>query len=680
MLSKSVRIAHVTGPFISDLHRSIQRFMKHRTSEEVAAELLQDNGMLLSRRQFVQGLAMGGAVASFGIASKSVFAAAIQQQQPDILSGTQFNLTIGEQAVNFTGAPRIATTVNGSLPAPILHWKEGDTVTINVHNQLDETSSIHWHGLILPSAMDGVPGIATGFKGIRSGESFTYQFPIVQSGTYWYHSHSGFQEQTGLYGPIIIDPKEPEPFDYDRDYVVMFSDWTDEDPTGVYAKLKKLSHYYNFNERTHADLMRDINEKGLEATWRDRQMWNQMRMSQRDLSDVTGYTYTFLTNGQTPTDGWTGLFKKGEKIRLRFINGSAMTFFDVRIPGLNMTVVSADGQHIEPVSVDEFRIGVAETFDVIVEPSDEQAYTIFAQDIARSGYARGTLTPDLNMRGEIPEMDAVPNLTHDDMGMNHGAHEMSHEMHQMPSGEMMGGMDHSQHQMPAMQGMDHSQHQMPAMQGMDHSQHQMPAMQGMDHSQHQMSAMQHMNHDQQQIPPNPSDFTAVPVKHADTEYGPHVDMRADLPQYRLDDPGVGLRDNGRRVLTYADLRNLRSTYDHREPDREIELHLTGNMGRYMWSINGVKHSDAEPLQWKLGERLRITLVNDTMMNHPMHLHGMWSDLETGDNNYLPRKHTVVVQPGSRISYRVTVDAEGGWAYHCHLLYHMLGMFRTVVVS
>jgi len=244
----------------------------------------------------------------------------------------------------------------------------------------------------------------------------------------------------------------------------------------------------------------------------------------------------------------------------------------------------------------------------------------------------------------------------------------------------MQGMDHSQHQMPAMQGMDHSQHQMPAMQGMDHSQHQMSAMQGMDHSQHQMSAMQHMNHDQQQIPPNPSDFTAVPVKHADTEYGPHVDMRADLPQYRLDDPGVGLRDNGRRVLTYADLRNLRSTYDHREPDREIELHLTGNMGRYMWSINGVKHSDAEPLQWKLGERLRITLVNDTMMNHPMHLHGMWSDLETGDNNYLPRKHTVVVQPGSRISYRVTVDAEGGWAYHCHLLYHMLGMFRTVVVS
>lgn len=645
--------------------------MKQRISE-VAAELLQDNGMLLSRRRFVQGLAMGGAVASFGIASKSVFAAAMQQQQPDVLSGTQFNLTIGEQAVNFTGAPRVATTVNGSLPAPILRWKEGDTVTINVHNRLDEASSIHWHGLILPSAMDGVPGIATGFKGIRSGESFTYQFPIVQSGTYWYHSHSGFQEQTGLYGAIIIDPKEPEPFDYDRDYVVMFSDWTDEDPTGVYAKLKKLSHYYNFNERTHADLVRDINEKGLEATWRDREMWNQMRMSQRDLSDVTGYTYTFLTNGQTPSDGWTGLFKKGEKILLRFINGSAMTFFDVRIPGLKMTVVAADGQYIEPISVDEFRIGVAETFDVIVEPSDEQAYTIFAQDIARSGYARGTLTPDLNMKGEVPELDAVPNLTHDDMGMgmNHGGHDMhdmTHEMHQMPSGEMMQGMDHSQHQMPAMQGMDHGQYQMPAMQSMDHSQHQMPAMQGMNHGQHQ-------------IPPNPSDFTATPVKHADTEYGPHVDMRASSPQYRLDDPGVGLRDNGRRVLTYADLRNLRTTYDHREPDREIELHLTGNMGRYMWSINGVKHSDAEPLRWKLGERLRITLVNDTMMNHPMHLHGMWSDLETGDNNYLPRKHTVVVQPGSRISYRVTVDAEGGWAYHCHLLYHMLGMFRTVVVS
>ncbi|KRT54377.1 copper-resistance protein, CopA family [endosymbiont of Ridgeia piscesae] len=636
------------------------------TSRDTSPSL---EGVCLTRRRFVQGLAMGGAVAGLGLGS-SALAAAMKQQGPQTLRGTDFNLTIGEQAVNFTGAPRIGTTVNGSLPAPILRWREGDTVTMRVTNLLRETSSIHWHGIILPSAMDGVPGIATGFNGIKPGETFTYQFPVTQSGTYWYHSHSGFQEQTGLYGSIIIDPREPEPFSYDRDYVVMFSDWTDEDPTDVYAKLKKLSHYYNFNERTHTDLMKDLKEKGLAATWNNRKMWNQMRMSQRDLSDVTGYTYTFLTNGQTPADGWTGLFKRGEKVRLRFINGSAMTFFDVRIPGLKMTVVAADGQYIEPVTVDEFRMGVAETYDVIVEPKDDTAYTIFAQDIARSGYARGTLTPDPSLTATIPEMDPVPNLGHGDMGMNmmnHTGHDMSgmdHSQHQMPDGKMMSGMDHSQHQMPdgkMMSGMDHSQHQMA---GMD--------MGGMQLAQ-APSAKPVMK-------PNPSDFTAGPVHHAATEYGPHVDMRADAPQYRLDDPGVGLRNNGRRVLTYADLRNLRTTHDHREPDREIELHLTGNMGRYMWSINGVKHSDAEPLRWKLGERLRITFVNDTMMNHPMHLHGMWSDLETGDNNFIPRKHTVIVQPGSRISYRVTVDAEGGWAYHCHLLYHMLGMFRTVIVS
>jgi FtsP/CotA-like multicopper oxidase with cupredoxin domain len=439
-------------------------------------------------------------------------------------------------------------------------------------------------------------------------------------------------------------------------------------------------------------------------------MWGQMRMSERDLSDVTGYTYTYLMNGQTPRDGWLGMFEKGERVLLRFINGSAMTFFDVRIPGLKMTVVAADGQYVKPVSVDEFRIGVAETYDVIVEPTDERAYTIFAQDIARSGYARGTLTADASLSAEVPSLDSVPSLSHNDMGMgmmNHSGHDMggmNHAQHQMPDGQVMSGMDHSQHQMPdgsVMPGMDHSQHQMPdssVMSGMDHSQHQMPdgsVMSGMDHPQHQMpdgSVMSGMDHSQHQMPdgsmmsemdqikPNPSDFTTTPVKHAQTEYGPHVDMRADAAQYRLDDPGVGLRNNGRRVLTYADLRNLHSTAHDREPDREIELHLTGNMGRYMWSINGVKHADAEPLRFHMGERLRITFVNDTMMNHPMHLHGMWSDVETGDNNALPRKHTVVVQPGSRISFRVNVDAEGGWAFHCHLLYHMLGMFRTVIVS
>ncbi len=639
-----------------------------------------NGGVSLSRRRFVQGLSVGGAMAGLGLSSGSLLAASHRPHQPQVmqtLHGPRFDLNIGHQVVYFTGSKRIATTVNESLPAPLLRWREGESVTLNVTNNLPVTSSIHWHGIILPSAMDGVPGIATDFNGIEPGTTFSYEFPVVQSGTYWYHSHSGFQEQTGLYGPIIIDPKEPEPFRYDRDYVVMLSDWSDEAPVNVYKKLKKLSHYYNFSERTHGDLMSDLKQKGLEATWSDRKMWNQMRMSQRDLSDVTGYTYTYLMNGQTPGDGWTGLFAKGEKVRLRFINGSAMTFFDVRIPGLKMTVVAADGQYVKPVSVDEFRIGVAETYDVIVEPMEERAYTIFAQDIARSGYARGTLTPDYEMRAEIPELDPVPGLSHNDMGMammDHGGHDM-------------GAMNHSQHQMPdapVMAAMDHSQHAMPdgeMMSGMDHSMHQMPdahVMHGMDHSGHQMAAGTAMA--MTAITPKPSDFIAGPVKHAATEYGPHVDMRADAPQYRLDDPGVGLRNNGRRVLTYADLRNLYSTAHDREPDREIELHLTGNMGRYTWSIDGVKHSEAEPLHFRMGERLRITFVNDTMMNHPMHLHGMWSDLETGDNNALPRKHTIVVQPGSRISYRVNVDAEGGWAFHCHLLYHMLGMFRTVIVS
>ncbi|WP_415887426.1 copper resistance system multicopper oxidase [Neptuniibacter sp. QD37_6] len=613
-----------------------------------------------SRRRFVTGLAMGGVLAGFGFKSQSLFAATSQTGTPE-LRGNNFDLTIGKQTVNFTGAPRFATTVNGSLPAPVLRFKEGETVTLRVTNTLTEDSSIHWHGLILPPEMDGVPGLS--FAGIKPGESYNYQFKVTQSGTYWYHSHSGFQEQTGLYGAIVIEPKEPPPYTYDRDYVVMLSDWTDEDPNDVYAKLKKMSHYYNFNERTLNDTWRDIKEKGVEATFQEREMWNVMRMSQTDISDVTGYTYSFLMNGITPAEGWKGLFKKGEKVLLRFINSAAMTFFDVRIPGLKMTVVAADGQYVQPVSVDEFRIGVAETYDVIVEPEHDMAYTVFAQAIDRSGYARGTLTPDYALTGKVPALDPVPLLTHTDMGMDHGMHnmgsssQMDHSQHSMNSS---GEMDHSQHNMHNPGKMDHSQHNMNSSGQIDHSQHSMANSGGMDHSMHSNSSQG--------------------IKHADTEYGPHVDMRADNPQYRLDDPGVGLRNNGRRVLTYADLKNLNPTPDPRDPTREIDLHLTGNMSRYMWSINGVKYSDAAPIQLKYGERVRINFVNDTMMNHPMHLHGMWSDLETGDNRYIPRKHTVVVQPGARISYRVTADAKGKWAFHCHLIYHMLGMFREVHVS
>ena len=461
--------------------------------------------------------------------------------------------------------------------------------------------------------MDGVPGISDNFGGIKPGETFRYEFDVTQSGTYWYHSHSGFQEQTGAYGAIIIDPIEPLPYSYDREYVMVLSDWSDDKPEDIYATLKKMSHYYNGRERTVSDLWDEIQQNGLSATWNDRDMWNDMRMSDRDISDVTGMTYTFLMNGHTPASNWTGLFNKGERLLLRIINSSAMTFFDVRIPGLKMTVVASDGQYVEPVSVDEFRIGVAETYDVLIEPESDMAYTFFARAIDRSGYARATLTADPSLRAEVPdlEVDSAPILTHGDMGM--------------------GGMDHSK----------------------------------MDHSKMSMDEMMAM---------------MEPIKHHETEYGAHIDMLAENPQYRLDDPGVGLRNNGRRVLTYADLINLSPTPDPREPEREIELHLNGNMRRYMWSINGVKFADAEPLMMKYGERLRITLVNDTMMNHPMHLHGVWSDLETGDDSRIPRKHTVIVQPGSKISYRVTADALGGWAYHCHLIYHMPAMFRKVVIA
>ncbi len=634
-------------------------------SARIAAELAAEPD--LGRRRFVTGLALGGLAVGMGLSPRALLARNGGHNGPQTLSGNRFDLSIGYQRVNFTGKDRLATAVNGSVPAPILRWKEGDRVVLNVTNNLSEDSSIHWHGIILPSAMDGVPHVSDGFSGIKPGETFHYAFDVKQSGTYWYHSHSGFQEQTGVYGAIIIDPAEPEPFSYDRDYVVFLSDWTDENPARVFAHLKKMGDYYNFQERTVGDLLRDIREKGVARTWAERKMWNVMRMSDRDISDVTGYTYTFLMNGQTPADGWVGLFKRGEKVRLRIINGSAMTFFDLRIPGLKMTVVAADGQYVHPVTVDEIRLGVAETYDVIVEPSDDRAYTLFAQAIDRTGYARGTLTPDPALRAPVPDLDPPPILTHMDMGMDmsgmHGMHGMSH-------GGGMAGMSHAGHDMGGAKqpAMDHSGHDMGAMKGMDHAGHDMGGSKGMDHSGHDMGGMKGMK------------MPARKVRHAPSEYGPQVDMRAEAPQYRLDDPGIGLRDNGRRVLTYADLRHLTGTPDPREPDREIELHLTGNMHRYMWSINGIRFADAEHLPFKLGERLRITLVNDTMMNHPIHLHGMWSDTETGDDAYLPRKHTVIVQPGSMISYRVTVDAPGGWAYHCHLLYHMAGMFRHVVVA
>lgn len=607
----------------------------------------------ISRRRFVTGIAAGSAFLGLGLASTLSLASPSNRLGPSMLRGNQFDLNIGYQPVNFTGKDRMATAVNGSVPAPILRWREGERVTLRVKNNLAKDSSLHWHGLILPAEMDGVPGLS--FDGIKPGETFEYQFDVNQSGTYWYHSHSGFQEQTGLYGAIIIDPRDPDPVSYDREYVVMLSDWSDEDPEAIYAKLKKLSHYYNFRERTVGDLWQDIKYKGITETWNERDMWNQMRMSETDISDVNGYTYTYLMNGVTPDEGWIGLFKRGEKVRLRFINGSAMTIFDVRIPGLKMTVVASDGQNIEPVTIDEFRIGVAETYDVVVEPSDDSAYTVFAQSIDRSGFTRGTLTPDVEMTSLIPNMDTAPTLGHRDMGMG------------MANMTETSAVDHSQHQMNGAKTIDHSQHQMSGAKTISDKK------------------TDHTSHNSLPEVLGKAGFGSIrEITHASTETGPHVDMKAISPQSGLTDPGVGLRNHlqkhGRKVLTYADIKNLYLTSDPRDPTREIELHLTGNMSRYMWSINGVKAADADPIKLKYGERVRITLVNDTMMAHPIHLHGMWSELETGDPSHIPRKHTVMVQPGSKISYLVTADARGQWAYHCHFIFHMAGMFRQVTVS
>ncbi|MBN8735972.1 MAG: copper resistance system multicopper oxidase [Xanthomonadales bacterium] len=586
-----------------------------------------------SRRRFVQGLALGGAAAALGAWPKLSWASTAPGQ-PNVLSGTEFNLDIAPTPANFTGHPTVAHTINGQLPGPILRWREGTTVTLRVTNRLPVQSSIHWHGIIVPADMDGVPGIS--FPGIAPGETFVYRFPVKQSGTYWYHSHSHFQEQNGPYGPLVIEPAGPERNPTERDYVVMLNDWTDVDPARIFAILKKQSDYFNFNELTLPDFLRDTSMLGLRGALQVRAMWNQMRMSPRDAIDVSGFTYTYLMNGATPAGNWTGLFKPGERVRLRFINGSANSYFDVRIPGLKMIVISADGQDVHPVTVDEFRIAVAETYDVIVQPQEDHAYTIFAQSIDRSGYARGTLATRTGMEAEVPIMDAVPTLTMVDM---------------------MGAMAQG-HGMSNMQGMDHG-----SMSGMD-----MSTMQG----KHQ-GAMPGMSLD-------PAGMKKA--HHARTEYNnPGVDMHVDWPRTDLNDPGVGLRDNGRRVLTYADLHSVEGPLDPREPDREIEMHLTGNMQRFVWSFDGVVFSDAKPVHFKFNERLRIVLCNDTMMNHPIHLHGIFSELENPQGKVIARKHTINVQPAQRVTYAVTADNPGRWAYHCHLLYHMeAGMFREVVTA
>ena len=556
-----------------------------------------------SRRTFVEAL---GAGAAAGLVAPQLRAAQTGAAEVATLRGAEIALRIGAASVNFTGKPRIATVINDSLPAPLLRWREGDTVTVRVTNELTEPTSLHWHGLVLPANMDGVPGLS--FHGIAPGETFTYRFPLRQSGTYWYHAHSGFQEQTGLYGAIVIEPREPAPFAFDREHVVLFSDWTDRDPMALYLKLKRQADYFNYQKRTIGDYVRDVRHDGLAATRAAQSEWARMRMQPSDLADVGGATYTYLTNGRTPAGNWTGMFAPGERVLLRFISGSSMSTFDVRILGLAMTVVAADGQYVHPVTVDEIRMAAAETYDVLVTPAGADAFTIFAQSLDRSGYARGTLAVREGLDAPIPKLDRIVYLGMADMG---------HHMAGMPSG-------------PAMPGMV--------------------------------------------MPGDP------PAHPPSERHNPGVDMQAAAPAPRLDDPGVGLRDNGRQVLTYANLRSLFADPDGREPQRTVELHLTGHMERFMWSFDGVPYESAEPIPVRYGERVRFKLVNDTMMAHPIHLHGLWSDLEDEAGEFLVRKHTVDIPPGTQRSYRVTADSLGRWAYHCHLLYHMHGMFREVRVD
>lgn len=583
----------------------------------------------ISRRRFVQGLAVGGVIASFPhvVRAGSSFKDNAATGSAPELSGKVIELTIAESLVNFTGVVRTATTINGSIPAPTLRLREGDEVTIKVTNTLSVPSSIHWHGIILPYQMDGVPGLS--FKGIMPGETFVYKFKLQQSGTYWYHSHSGFQEMTGMYGALIIEPREQDIIVADREYVVQLSDWTDDDPMKVFSKLKVQGDIYNYNQPTVRDFFRDLSEKGLSSALSKRKMWQEMRMSPTDLGDVSSAALTYLFNGSTPLANWRGLFKKGEKVRLRFINGASNTFFDVRIPELQMTVVQSDGQNVHPVTVDEFRFGPGETYDVLVTPQSD-AYTIFAQTIERTGYARGTLAVADNINAPVPAVDPVEWLTMADMMGN-----MSH------GGSMTeGAMDHSQH--GAAMPMDLSQHAGPA-------------------AAYAKASTQ--------------------VRHASTEYGPSVDMRVDTPRTNLDDPGIGLRNNGRKVLTLSDLHSLENVIEPQRPEAEIELHLTGNMERYSWSIDGLEFGQSTPVHMKLNQCVRVILQNDTMMPHPMHLHGMWSDLESESGEVQVRRHTIPVQPAQRISFLTTPHDVGRWAWHCHLLFHMdAGMFREVVVS
>lgn len=653
----------------------------------------------ISRRQILQGAGALGLVTALERLVPSYAQTSLNgsAQLLPALSGETINLSIAETSFRVGSRTGTATTVNGTVPGPIIRLREGQEVKINVTNRLKEASSIHWHGILLPPEMDGVPGVS--FAGIKPGTTFTYRFPVKQYGTYWYHSHSGGQEQKGVYAPLIFDPIGPDPVKYDREYVIVLSDWTFRSVMGMVGDLKKQAGFFNFQQRTMGEFFSDLKKYGWKPTTENYQMWAQMRMDPTDFADVTGYAYTYLLNGLSPEANWTGLFQPGERVRLRIINSGAMTFFDVRIPGLKMTVVQADGQNVQPVEVDEFRMGPAETYDVIVEPG-EGAYTIFAEALDRSGYARGTLATSAGLTAAIPPRRPRALRTMDDMGMSMEGMDMAGmklemdknakaggRMSGMNAGMEMPGMKSSGggHNMPGMQEAPkpaapskpapHDMKNMPNMpQQPPHDMTKMADKQAMP-PQHDLKNMAGMN-DRSEIP------GSTPVKHGPDKHGIGNQSTPDATRSRLDDPGVGLGGDGRRVLVYTDLKALQPYPDRRQPERELELHATGHMERFIWSFEGKKFSQApQAIHFRDGERLRWTFINDTMMEHTFHLHGMWMHLENGTGEYLPRKHTVIVKPAERVSVAISADAPGRWAFHCHLLLHMeAGMFRIVEVS
>lgn len=596
---------------------------------------------MAKRREFLRGgltASASAALGAFVTGCGGPLRVAPARRSLTVAQGQTIDLRIAETHVRVAGQVARATTVNGGIPGPEIRLKEGQDVHLRVHNAMDEDSSVHWHGLILPPSMDGVPGIS--FAGIKPHETFEYRFPVQQSGTYWYHSHSGLQEQTGIYGPLVIDPKMTSDYGYQREYTVVLSDWTFEDPHEVLANLKRYGGYYNFQRRTLANLGDEAERMG--GFWNavsDRLSWGQMRMDASDISDVTGATYTYLMNGLCPDEDWRAIFQPGERVRLRFINASAATYFDVRIPGLPMQVIEADGQPVEPTNCDEFRIAIAETYDVLVEPKRD-AYTIFAEAMDRSGHARGTLSLNNTAHAAVPKRRPRPLLTMADMGMDHGG--MDH-----------GNMKHK--------GMDHGDMKQGSMTHGAQAPTEQPKVDGAKACRLNLEKVARHNYD---------------------EHGAGNAMVAEVARSRIHEPGVGLGEDGWRVLTYSQLRRASTGPPEPAVTRTIELHLTGNMERYMWSFNGEQfRHDTPDIVLRYGERIRFVLINDTMMAHPIHLHGMFVELDVGACDRNPLKHTMNVQPAERLSFVVTAKEIGRWAFHCHILYHMeSGMFRVVQVT